>query len=184
MLAVHPDRSYSRGGRTTTNGDAVYVDLGSGRNSVALLAHIDKSLDLDGTNYVALRAYRAAGRNVPFSHMNQVSGKMPVKENAIPVLVTFGDPADPGTARRVGPDEVEGSGVGKGIRLRGISAEAIPNGLWPLDFGGALGEPVTRGIEARLPWLKGPDEAAGRALKAAGLPSGESVDPKQAFTRK
>jgi hypothetical protein len=60
----------------------------------------------------------------------------------------------------------------------------VPNGLWPLDFGGALGEPVTRGIEAKLPWLSGPDDAAGRALKAAGVPDGEGIDPKQAFTRK
>jgi hypothetical protein len=40
----------------------VFVDLGGGKNLVALLAHIDKSLDLDGMNYVALRAYNAAGR--------------------------------------------------------------------------------------------------------------------------
>ena len=36
VLAVHPDRGYSRGGRTRTVGDAVFVDLGGGRNLVAL----------------------------------------------------------------------------------------------------------------------------------------------------
>ena len=186
VMAVHPDRSYSRGGRTTTRGDAVYVDLGGGRNLVALLAHVvDKSLDLDGTNYVALRAYRAAagGRNVSFNEMSRLSGAVPVKDLAIPVLVSFADPGDPATARMVTPDAVEAA-LGNGIRLRAILAEVVPNGLWPLDFGGALGEPVTRGIEARLPWLRGPDDAAGRALKAAGLPGREGVDPKQAFTRK
>src|SRR6478609_6376223 len=116
VMAVHPDRSYSRGGRTKTVGDAVYVDLGGGKNLVALLAHIDKSLVLDDTNYVALRAYKAAGRNVPFSAMSQVSGKVPVTESLIPVLVTFGDPGDPGTARMVTPDEME-AGMGKGVRL-------------------------------------------------------------------
>jgi hypothetical protein len=184
VMAVHPDRSYSRGGRTTTKGDAVYVDLGGGRNLVALLAHIDKSLELDGTNYVALRAYRAArGRNVSFNEMSRLTGAVPVVDAAIPVLVSLGDPGDPATARMVTPDAVEAA-LGRGIRLRAISAEVVPNGLWPLDFGGALGEPVTRGIEARLPWLRGPDDAAGRALKAAGVPDGEGVDPKQAFTRK
>src|SRR5216684_3057567 len=65
VMAVHPDRSYSRGGHTRTKGDAVFVDLGGGKNLVALLAHIDdKSVDLDGVNYVALRAYNAAGRVV------------------------------------------------------------------------------------------------------------------------
>ena len=59
----------------------------------------------------------------------------------------------------------------------------MPNGYWPLDFGGALGEPVTRGIVARLPWLK--DEgAAATALRAAGLPGGEDIDAREAFTRK
>jgi hypothetical protein len=60
----------------------------------------------------------------------------------------------------------------------------VPNGLWPLDFGGPLGEPVTRGIEAKLPWLTGADNSAGRALHAAELPIGDAIDPKEVFTRK
>src|SRR5262245_25135435 len=72
VLAVHPDRSYSRGGRTRTAGDAVFVDLGNGRNLVALLAHVDKNLELDGINYVALRAYTAAGgKRVSFNEMSR-----------------------------------------------------------------------------------------------------------------
>jgi hypothetical protein len=82
----------------------------------------------------------------------------------------------------VAPDDVEAA-LGKGFRLHEISAEVVPNGVWPLDFGGPLGEPVTRGIEERLPWLNGADNAAGRALQAAALPIG-TIDPKQAFTRK
>jgi hypothetical protein len=35
-----------------------------------------------------------------------------------------------------------------------------------------------------LPWLKGADASAATALRAAGLPGGEAIDPKQAFTRK
>ena len=79
----------------------------------------------------------------------------------------------------VPPDDSEAA-LGKGIRLRGISAEVVPNGVWPLDFGGPLGDPVTRGIEAKLPWLNGADNAAGRALQAAGLPTGEAIDSKEA----
>ena len=183
VIAVHPDRSYSRGGKTTARGDAVYVDLGGGKNLVALLAHVDKSLDFDDVNYIALRAYRAAGRNVSFNEMSRLTGTAPLPGSVIPVLATFTDPADPGTARLVPPDGVEAA-LGRGIRLRGISAAVVPNGMWPLDFGGPLGEPVTRGIETRLPWLNGVDAAADRALKAAGVPAAEAADPRLAFTRK
>jgi hypothetical protein len=56
--------------------------------------------------------------------------------------------------------------------------------MWPLDFGGALGEPVTRGIATKLPWLSGADNPAATALRAAGLPGVEAIDAKEAFTRK
>ena len=183
VMAVHPDRSYSRGGHTKTVGDAVYVDLGGGKNLVALLAHIDKNLELDGINYVALRAYLAGGKRVSFNEMNRQTGIVPVTGALIPVLATFADPANPGTARHVSPDESENA-LGKGYRLHGITAEAVPNGFWPLDFGGALGEPVTRGIQAKLPWLNGADNAAATALRAAGLPGVEAIDAKETFTRK
>jgi hypothetical protein len=99
------------------------------------------------------------------------------------VLVTFADAADPGTARNVPSDDAE-TVLGKGYRLQGITAEGVPNGFWPLDFGGVLGEPVTRGIEARLPWLNGADNQAATALRAAGLPGADQIDAKETFTRK
>ena len=183
VMAVHPDRSYSRGGHTKTVGDAVYVDLGAGKNLVALLAHIDKNLELDGMNYVALRAYTAArGKRVSFNDMNRQAGMVPVTGALIPVLVTFADPANPGSARSVPPDEAEAI-LGKGYRLHGITAEVVPNGFWPLDFGGALGEPVTRGIQAKLPWLNGAGNAAATALRAAGLPGVEAIEARETFTR-
>ena len=185
VMAVHPDRSYSRGGHTKAVGDAVYVDLGGGKNLVALLAHIDKNLELDGMNYVALRAYIAAagGKRVSFNDMNRQTGVVPVTGALIPVLVTFADPANPGTARQVPPENAEAT-LGTGYRLHGISAEVVPNGFWPLDFGGALGEPVTRAIHAKLPWLNGADKSAATALRVAGLPGVEAVDAREAFTRK
>jgi len=183
VMSVHPDRGYSRRGRTSTKGDAVFVDLGGGKNLVALLAHIDGTLDLDGMNYVALRAYKAAGRNVSFNEMSRMTGTVPVTGALIPVLVTFAVSDDPASARTVPPDDLAAA-LGKGFRLRGISAEAVPNGVWPLDFGGALGEPVTRGIEAKLPWWNRADNPAAIAIRAARLPAGEAIDPKEAFTRK
>src|SRR5258708_33964483 len=64
VMAVQPDRSYSRGGHTRTMGDAVLVDLGGGQNLGALLAHHGKSIDFDHMSYWAPRAYKGASRNV------------------------------------------------------------------------------------------------------------------------
>lgn len=181
VLSVHPDRGYSRRGQTVTKGDAVFVDLGGGKNLVALLAHVDKTVDLDGISYVALRAYKAAGRNPSFNDMSRMGGVVAVTGALIPVLVTFADPSEPATAREAAPDDLEAV-LGKGYRLQGVTAEVVPNGFWPLDFGGPLGEPVTRGIEAKLKWLNGAGDPAAVALKAAGLPAADLA--KEAFSRK
>jgi hypothetical protein len=183
VMAVHPDRGYSRSGHTTTKGDAVLVDLGGGKNLVALLAHLDNTIDLDGMNYVALRAYKAAGQNVSFNEMSRMTGVVPVTGALIPILVSFTDLSNPATAHRALPDDLAAV-LGQGFRLRGIAAEVVPNGIWPLDFGGRLGEPVTRGIEAKLPWWDGTAAPAATALRAAGVPAGAAVDPREVFTRK
>jgi hypothetical protein len=183
VLSVHPDRGYSRRGQTATKGDAVFVDLGGGKNLVAMLAHIDKTVDLDGINYVALRAYRAAGGSPSFNDMSRMTGVVAVTGALIPVLVTFADPSDPATARNVAPNDLEAA-FGNGYRLHGMTAEVVPNGFWPLDFGGPLGEPVTRGIGAKLKWLNAADNPAAVAVKAAALPTAEPFDAKEAFTRK
>jgi len=191
VLAVVPDRNYNRGGRTTTRGEAVFVDLGQdlgqdrgkGRNLVALLAHRQGAkLDFDDINYVALRAYGAArGNRVSFNDIHRQTGVVPVQGDLVPVFVSFGNPNDPKTARLVAADHVEAV-LGEGYAIRGLTAEVVPNGFWPIDFGGALGEPVTRGIDAKLPWLTAPGDPAAIALEAAGLPAGGEA--REAFARK
>ena len=183
ILSVVPDRNYNRSGRTVMRGEAVFVDLGKGKNLVALLAHQQGAkLDLDDINYVALRAYGAArGNRVSFTDIGRQTGIVPVPGDQIPVLVSFGDPRDPATARLVAADHAN-LVLGDGYALRGLTAEVVPNGLWPIDFGGVLGEPVTRGIEAKLPWLAAPGDLAATALKAAGLPA--VADAREAFARK
>jgi hypothetical protein len=183
VMSVHPDRGYSRHGSTMTRADAVFIDLGAGKNLVALLAHSgDKGLDLDEINYVALRAYNAAGHKTAFNAMNRMTGAVQVDGALMPVLAAFTDLADPATMRVVKADDLEAV-YGTGFRLRGVTAEAVPNGFWPLDVGGWLGGPVTRGIEAKLPWLKAADAAA-TALRAAGLASKQPIDAREVFTRK
>jgi hypothetical protein len=184
VMAVYPDRGYSRSGSTITKGDAVLVDLGGGKNLVALLAHLDdNNLDLDGMNYLALRAFNAAGHKTSFNAMSRITGTAPVTGALVPVLAAFGDINDPATMRAVKPYGLEAA-YGRGFALRGVTVEAVPNGFWPLDFGGALGEPVTRGIEAKLPWWNRPGDPAAAALRAAGLTSQATIDARAVFTRK
>jgi hypothetical protein len=182
VMAVFPDRGYSLGGQTRTKGDAVFVDLGAGKNLVALLAQTDKPLDLDGVNYLALRAYRAAGREVSFNGLSRMTGAVPVPTALTPILLTFANPEDPLSAHAVAPDDLE-KAMGSGFRLHGMSVEALPNGFWPLDYGGSFGEPVTRGIEVRLPWLSRADHPAVAALRAAEVPGSDAIDARQAFER-
>ncbi|GMO27589.1 hypothetical protein [Bradyrhizobium sp. TM233] len=187
VLAVVPDRNYNRGGRTTMRGEAVFVDLGQdgakGKSLVALLAHRqDAKLDFDDINYVALRAYGAArGNRVSFNDIHRQTGIVPVQADLVPVLVSFGDPHDPNMARLVAGDHAEAV-LGQGYAVRGLTVEVVPNGFWPIDFGGVLGEPVTRGIDAKLPWLAAPGDPAATALQAAGLPAGGEA--REAFARK
>ena len=99
VVAVHPDRSYSRRGQTRTLGDAVFVDLGQGKNLVALLAHIDKNSSYSTTSTTSpcapIRRPRASGCS--FNEMSRQTGIVPVKAALVPVLVSFADPANPGT---------------------------------------------------------------------------------------
>jgi hypothetical protein len=150
-----------------------------------LLAHQQGGkLDLDDINYVALRAYGAArGNRVSFNDISRQAGMVPVQGELIPVLVSFGDPKDPKTARLVARDHAD-TVLGDGYAVRALTAEVVPNGFWPIDFGGVLGEPVTRGIEAKLPWLAAQGEAAATAGKAAGLPVGGEIEAREAFARK
>lgn len=180
VVSVHPYRGYQPSGKVTSRGDAVVVDLGNGKNLAALMLHDDKgSADFDGVNFVAMRAYQAAGRKIAFRDVSSQTGAVPVTGELMPVLASFSDLSDASTARRLQPDDL--STLGSGTRLRNIMVEAVPNGFWPIDFGGSLGEPVTRNVTAKLPWAASEGEAA-KALAAIGFPN--TREPAMALARK
>jgi hypothetical protein len=140
------------GGAIDMKGDAIFVNLGGSKNLVALLAHGMDALDYDGISRLAMNAFAASGQKVPFKDVYLLSGTVPVYGNLIPTLVTFGDVTDPKTARVLDPANIEAT-FGDGYHLERVTLEMVSVGLWPLDFGGPLGEPVTHGIEKRLPWI-------------------------------
>ena len=193
VYSVTPNRSY--GGSNTgessgpkTQGDALFVDLGGGRNVVALLAVGADPTELDATNYIAMRSFLAAGRKVQFRDMKKTTAMsaVPVPAENAPVLVTFKDVNDPASMRRLTADSAQAL-LGPGVKVRSMMVSTVANGFWPLDIGGALGEPVTRGIEQKLPWLKGEpgptNQAAVTALNAAGVKGFAIADAKLAFER-
>jgi hypothetical protein len=182
VMSVHPDRGYTQGGTTKTKGDAVALDLGRGKTLVVLLAHEDESkFVLDDINFVAVRAFSAAGQRAAFKSMDRVKGAVPVTGKLIPLMAALSDPSNPATMKAVDPRDLAAV-FGPGVRLRSLNVEIVPNGLWPIDFGGALGEPVTRGIAATLPWVKD-EKAAAKAIAAAGWTLISGDDASRAFTR-
>lgn len=140
------------GGGVGMKGDALFLDLGGGRNLIATLTHRPDGSYVDGMIYLAMNAYAAAGRKVPFKEVKQLTGKVPVSGELIPTLVTFTDLNDPATARVLDAGQIETT-FGQGYRMQGVWLETVPVGLWPFDFGGPLGAPVTRGIQKKLPLL-------------------------------
>jgi hypothetical protein len=104
---------------------------------------------------LALNAFASVGERVQFKDIKNLSGKVPVTGELIPTLITFTDLTDPLSASELDPADI-GALLGGGYRLRGVTLEMVPVGFWPFDFGGALGEPVTRGIQARFLWWNGP----------------------------
>jgi hypothetical protein len=183
VISVHPDRGYGRGGRTEAKGDAIALDLGSGALLAILLAHRTETgkVDLDDINYVAVRAFGKAGQRAVFRQMDRLRGSVPVTDANVPILAAFADRNDPSTMKVIDFGN-PGAVLGPSVSIKGLSVEIVPNGWWPLDFGGALGEPVTRDITAKLPWLKQADGAA-RAAQAAGLALPADAIPNVLFTR-
>jgi hypothetical protein len=156
VMAVHMGKDggilSEAGGRSATKGDAIFVDLGNGRNLIGTLTHGKNGLNFDGMNDLAMNAFAEAGRRVQFKEVSRLTGKVQVYGNLIPTLVTFANVADPNTVRVLDPANIEAV-FGSGFHLDRVILEMVPVGFWPLDFGGQLGEPVTRGIQKRLPWI-------------------------------
>lgn len=183
VIAVHPNRSYAGTGSAGTRikGDALAVDVGNGKGIVVLLAHGGQPLDLEAINYLDLRALNVLGQRIQFRELKSLTASAPVTEGRTPVILAFADMANPASARAVEPDQFE-SVVGAGVRLRGMKVETLPPGWWPIDFGGALGQPVTRDIDVTLPWWRSADASAA-ALQAANLKLPDGIAASEAFRR-
>ena len=131
-------------------GEAVAVDLPGGRTLFALLRSDN---DVEWAARVMLRAsprYAGESWEQRFDDMQGLRGEQTIPRrwphergrkdsSAYPMLVTFGDVADPASVALVDPDNLAAS-FGEGYALKRISVMLTD-------------DPVTEGIEERLGWL-------------------------------
>jgi hypothetical protein len=128
---------------TTVRGEAIFVDLGGGRNLIALLA-LGPHAEDGRTTLFAPRAFfdvrEGSPRDVTWSKdLSTMTGRRPYAGDKPPTLVTFADLNDPATVREIpfdNPQSVFGPDV------RSVRA-------W-IDL---TNDPVTTSLEARLPWI-------------------------------
>lgn len=196
--------SYSRGpnlqgGATAVarfRGEAVFVDLGNGRNVVALLAHGRNGEDGNSIKWLpvtaltgapwgwgstqALEALKASGK--------RLEGRMELKPPLIPTLVTFADVSDPRTATTLDTSHFRFR-FGQGYVFKRAMIEIAPSGIWPFSLlpiswpRWLFGEAVTHEIKSRLPLLKAPGRPTQIVLQSAGVSVGAFAGSEQAFWR-
>lgn len=145
------------------HGDAVFVDLGGGRNVVALLAGGPDGKFSSQPILLVPQLFSAdylRDRNV-LPKLASLRGRRDIPERHLPTLVTFADLNDPSNARVVRPEEFEAV-FGPGVRLKRVWIEMTD-------------EPVTRGIEKKFPWWDGPfpwEKPVGRGISVDTRPPG------------
>ena len=152
QVSVIPKASWlpqSTGVYFGVHGEAVMVDLGRGRNVIAILG-----LGPTGQGGIENLASLAFDRRDAFwwREAPNWTGRKELPFSAMPTLVTFGNLNDPETAEVVAPEDFERR-FGAGVRFRRATIEMMPVGWWPANTLGLSGEPITRGIEKRWPLL-------------------------------
>jgi hypothetical protein len=149
-------------GGCKTDGEAVFVDLGQGRNLIALMARGPLGDGVDVYD-IAARAFDYAG--MPRNRQRQVigswypyaptwQGRRELGGTNLLTLASFASLEDPATGRVVRPTPAGlETDLAPGYRLERFTLEMVPAGLWPLNHFDLSGTSVSRGIEQSIPFL-------------------------------
>lgn len=125
--------------QSQVRGEAVFVDLGNGKNVVALLAGGQNGAGVDYPWGIVFKTFKIDGNNHDMLRAMESSTERRVLSwDHYPTFVTFTDLKDPLSARVVSQGQFE-SVFGPGTRLRDVTIEMTK-------------DDVTRGIEKKLPW--------------------------------
>lgn len=134
-------------------GEAVVLDLGSSGVLFALLKEGDHTRS--GADYIVPLAfglpYGAVGVR-DFARLRDLAGRVDLPFDRLPLMVRFRDINDPKTVQRVDPNNLA-STFGAGVFLTRVTLELVPAGIWPFHWLWFTGEPISRGLDLRLPWL-------------------------------
>lgn len=137
-------------------GEAVVLDLGTRGTVFALLK---EGVDVhSGAEYIVFRAFGFPGGAFPspitygLQQARQLSGQRDLPLTSLPLLVRFLDIDDPNTAEQVDPLDFERS-FGPGAKLVHATLEIVSAGIWPMNWIGITGEPITAEINRKLKWL-------------------------------
>ena len=152
-VAWSPNRIFRDGAayHLALQGEAVAVEIAPGKVLFALLSGPSGS----SSEYAGLMAlYRfgvtpLGGHNFPWADADfagvraaRRKGPADLPTELIPMLVTFRDIADPKSVERVDPNNLAAA-FGPGVTLKRATLEITD-------------QPITTGIEKRLPWWNGP----------------------------
>jgi hypothetical protein len=138
--------SFPHGGvRGATTGEAVYLDLGPGRYPLVTLltVRVGSSVGPYGQNILE-KVYGGkyewnGDRNDGLAALIRNRGAREITIDQLPELVTFTDPLDPKTVAAVDAKNI-GRVLGDGISWHRMTIEITD-------------EPVTTGLEKKLPWV-------------------------------
>ena len=121
-------------------GEAAFVDLGAGRNIVALLA---AGAFAERAAYPAFLVQSHFKLNLfddrQLASLPALRGNWELANDSLPTLVTFSNPGDPATLKPLRPDQFE-QAFGPGVHLRGVVIDMTTDA-------------VTHNIESKLPWV-------------------------------
>jgi hypothetical protein len=143
---------------TYVKGEAVFVDLGDGRNLIALLASGPNAENTDYPKSVVPTHFRLSYEDHDLVKYPSLQGRWDVPERYLPTFVTFEDLYDPKTTRVVPPHALE-EVFGAGVRLRRVWVEMT-------------GDLITRRIEKEMPQIiqQLRERAQGMQMRRVGDP--------------
>jgi hypothetical protein len=152
-------------GGCSTVGEAVFVDLGQGRNLIGLMAFGPRGEQVDvydlaarAFDYADVPRNRDGNLRAPwYSYAPLWQGSRALSGNNIPTLVSFTDLDNPASARVVMPNQPGfDSAFGADYRLEQVTLEMVPAGVWPLNLVGLSGTLVTSKIGIQIKWINDP----------------------------